>query len=115
MWEIFRICIKKSIIDNYFKAIYENFRSLNLLPIGSVIYSVFSLNPDLGSFNYGPYRLAHLSNIITDEDVTLYVDFPTASLMTDGDIFSVANSYLIAKIIGDVAESNKKAWIYSML
>ena len=55
------------------------------------------------------------ANIKLDEDVTLYVDFPTASLMTDGDIFSVSNSYLIAKIIGDVAESNKKAWIYSML
>ena len=55
------------------------------------------------------------ANIKLDENVTLYVDFPTASLMTDGDIFSVANSYLIAKIIGDVAESNKKAWIYSML
>ncbi len=60
-------------------------------------------------------KLDENGNIITDEDVTLYVDFPTASLMTDGDIFSVANSYLIAKIIGDVAESNKKAWIYSML
>lgn len=55
------------------------------------------------------------ANIKLDEDVILYVDFPTASLMTDGDIFSVANSYLIAKIIGDVVESNKKAWIYSML
>ena len=51
----------------------------------------------------------------TDEDVALYVDFPTASLMTDGDIFSVTDSYLIAKIISNVAESNKKAWIYSML
>ena len=56
-------------------------------------------------------QLDENGNIITDEDVTLYVDFPTASLMTDGDIFSVSNSYLIAKIIGDVAESNKKAWI----
>lgn len=60
-------------------------------------------------------KLDEDGNIITDEDATLYVDFPTASLMTDGDIFSVTNSYLIAKIIGDVAELNKKAWIYSML
>ena len=68
---------------------------------------VLSLTPNI--------KIDENGNIITDEDVTLYVDFPTASLMTDGDIFSVANSYLIAKIIGDVAESNKKAWIYSML
>ena len=55
-------------------------------------------------------------NIITsDKDVNLYVDFPSASLMTDGDIFSVSNNYLIAKIIGSVTESNKKAWILSML
>lgn len=59
-------------------------------------------------------KLDENGNIITDEDVTLYVDFPTASLMTDRDIFSVTNSYLIAKIIGNVAESNKKAWILSM-
>ena len=36
-------------------------------------------------------KLDENGNIITDEDVTLYVDFPTASLMTDGDIFSVSN------------------------
>ena len=60
-------------------------------------------------------KLDENGNIITDEDVTLYVDFPTASLMTDGDIFSVSNRKKKKKIIGDVAESNKKAWIYSML
>jgi hypothetical protein len=60
-------------------------------------------------------KLDENGNIITDEDITLYVDFPTASLITDGDMFSVTDSYLIAKIIGNVAESNKKAWIYSML
>ena len=54
-------------------------------------------------------------NIIADKNITLYVDFPTANLMADGNIFSVEDSYLIAKIIEDVAESNKKAWIYSML
>ena len=60
-------------------------------------------------------KLDENGNIITDEDITLYVDFLTASLITDGDIFSVTDSYLIAKIIGNVAESNKKAWIYAML
>jgi len=60
-------------------------------------------------------KLDENGNIVTDEDITLYVDFPTASLITDRDIFSVENSYLIAKIICNVAESNKKAWIYSML
>ena len=55
-------------------------------------------------------------NIITsDKDVNLYVDFPTANLITEGDIFSVSNDYLIAKIISSVAESNKKAWILSMV
>lgn len=55
-------------------------------------------------------------NIITsDKNVNLYVDFPTANLMTEGDIFSVSNDYLIAKIISSVAESNKKAWILSMV
>ena len=55
-------------------------------------------------------------NVITSEDdVSLYVDFNEASLMTDGDIFSVVDSYLIAKVIGSIAESNKKAWIVSML
>lgn len=54
-------------------------------------------------------------NIITDEDVNLYVDFDVASLMTDGDVFSVVDSYLIAQVINTVAESNKKAWIYSIL
>lgn len=55
-------------------------------------------------------------NILTsDKDVNLYVDFPTANLMTEGDIFSVSNDYLIAKIIGSIAESNKKAWILSMV
>lgn len=60
-------------------------------------------------------KLDENGNIITDEDTTLYVDFPTASLITDGDIFSVTDSHLIAKIISNVAESNKKAWIYSIL
>lgn len=60
-------------------------------------------------------KLDENGNIITDEDITLYVDFPTASLITDGDIFSVTDSYLITKIIDNVAESNKKALIYSML
>jgi hypothetical protein len=60
-------------------------------------------------------KLDENGNIITDEDITLYVDFPTASLITDGDVFSVTDNYLIAKIISNVAESNKKAWIYSML
>lgn len=54
-------------------------------------------------------------NIITDEDVSLYVDFPSASLITDGDVFSVVDSYLIAQVINTVAESNKKAWILSMM
>ena len=55
-------------------------------------------------------------NVITsDEDVSLYVDFNKASLMTNGDVFSVVDSYLIAKVIGSIAESNKRAWIYSML
>lgn len=58
-------------------------------------------------------------NIITSNEdlknVNLYVDFSTANLMTEGDIFSVSNDYLIAKIISSVAESNKKAWILSMV
>lgn len=65
--------------------------------------------------NRANIKLDENGNIITDEDVILYVDFPTASLMADGNIFSVEDSYLIAKIIEDVAESNKKAWIYSMM
>lgn len=60
-------------------------------------------------------KLDENGNVIADKNVTLYVDFPTASLMADGNIFSVEDSYLIAKIIEDVAESNKKAWIYSMM
>ena len=61
-------------------------------------------------------RVDENRNIITsDENVSLYVDFNEASLMTDGDVFSVVDSYLIAQIIGAIGESNKKAWIYSML
>lgn len=78
-------------------------------------YIIASRLLSYSGWNGANIKLDENGNIIANEDITLYVDFPTASLITDGDIFSVTDSYLIAKIISNVAESNKKAWIYSIL
>lgn len=44
-----------NVIENYFNSLITNFQSYNLLPIGSVIYSIFPLTSNNGKFIYGPY------------------------------------------------------------
>lgn len=53
--------------------------------------------------------------IVFDENIDLHIDFASASLITEGNLFSVRNNCLIASITNGVVKSNKKAWILSMM